>query len=362
MAEPERVETATKNVPLLDVRDLCTYIYTQWGVIKAVDGVSFTLREDETLGLVGESGSGKSMVCLSLLRLPPRPAGRIVGGEVLYQGRDLLQLSEEEMRQYRGRRISMILQDPLSSLNPVFSIGTQVAEPLQVHRLVPESGIKQRVVELLRMVHIPTPQGRVRDYPHQFSGGMRQRVAGAIAMSSEPRLLIADEPTTSLDVTIQVQYLNLLKETQRRSKLAIIFVSHDMGTIGRMCDRVAVMYAGRVVEEAPVDQLFDNPAHPYSEALVSSLPSAEATGDRLPQIQGDPPDMHNLPPGCAFAERCPKVMDICREQYPPIVTVDSPEHTTACWLHVTHQGLSAAIGAADGGSGSAREGEASERM
>ena len=352
MAEPERVESAAKDAPLLEVRDLCTYIYTQWGVIKAVDGVSFTLRENETLGLVGESGSGKSMTCLSLLRLPPRPAGRIVGGEVLYQGRDLLQLSEEEMRQYRGRHISMILQDPLSSLNPVFSIGTQVGEPLQAHGLIPEGGIRKRVVELLRMVQIPTPEGRVRDYPHQFSGGMRQRVAGAIALSSEPQLLIADEPTTSLDVTIQVQYLNLLKERQRQSKLAIIFVSHDMGTIGRMCDRVAVMYAGRVVEEAPVAQLFDNPAHPYSEALVNSMPSVETTGDRLPQIQGDPPDMHNLPRGCAFAERCPKAMDICHEQYPPIVTVDSPEHTTACWLHVAHPPTpSAARMAADGSAG-----------
>ena len=356
MAETERVDTVTKDAPLLEVRDLRTYIYTQWGVIKAVDGVSFTLRENETLGLVGESGSGKSMTCLSLLRLPPRPAGRVVGGEVLYQGRDLLLLSEEEMRQYRGRRISMILQDPLSSLNPVFSIGTQVAEPLQVHRLAPESGIKQRVVELLRMVRIPTPESRVRDYPHQFSGGMRQRVAGAIAMGSEPRLLIADEPTTSLDVTIQVQYLNLLKETQRQSKLAIIFVSHDMGTIGRMCDRVAVMYAGRVVEEAPVEQLFDNPAHPYSEALVSSLPSTQAVGERLPQIQGDPPDMHNLPPGCAFAERCPKVMGICHEQYPPVVAVDSPEHTTACWLHVAQPAQRRAP-AAEAGPRGAREEE-----
>ena len=352
MVESASAETATNDAPLLEVRDLRTYIYTQWGIIKAVDGVSFTLRENETLGLVGESGSGKSMICLSLLRLPPRPAGHIVGGEVLYQGRDLLQLSEEEMRQVRGRHIAMILQDPLSSLNPVFSIGTQVAEPLQVHQLVPKRGIKQRVVELLNMVHIPTPQSRVRDYPHQFSGGMRQRVAGAIALGSEPRLLIADEPTTSLDVTIQAQYLNLLKETQRQSNLAIIFVSHDMGTIGRMCDRVAVMYAGRIVEEAPVDQLFDNPAHPYSEALVRSLPSAEATGDRLPQIQGEPPDMHNLPPGCAFAARCPKAMDICHEQYPPTVSVDSPDHSTACWLHVSHPAPSTAQIAADDGSGS----------
>jgi oligopeptide/dipeptide ABC transporter ATP-binding protein len=326
--------TASKDTaPLLEVQDLKTHFSTRWGVVKAVDGVSFSLGQKETLGLVGESGSGKTMTCLSILRLVPKPAGRIVGGRVLFEGQDLLELSEKEMRKFRGRRISMILQDPLTSLNPVFTVGDQVSEPLRVHRVVPAKGVKERLLELLRSVRIPAPESRIRDYPHQFSGGMRQRVMGAISIAPEPRLLLADEPTTSLDVTIQAQYLRLLKEIQERSNVAMIFVTHDMGIVAKMCGRVAVMYAGKIVEEAPVIQIFDRPAHPYTQALVQSLPRTVRRASRLSSIEGEPPLPYDLPPGCPFAPRCPKAMNICRERYPPVVTIDTADHKAACWLH-----------------------------
>ncbi|MBI2359775.1 MAG: ABC transporter ATP-binding protein [Deltaproteobacteria bacterium] len=317
---------------MLQVENLKTHFFTRWGVVKAVDGVSFSLREGETLGLVGESGSGKSVTCLSILRLVPKPAGRIVGGQILFEGRDLLSLGEREMRKYRGRQISMILQDPLTTLNPVFTIGAQVREPLRIHRLVERDSVKQRVLELLRLVRIPAAESRLENYPHQFSGGMRQRVVGAAAIACQPKLLIADEPTTSLDVTIQAQYLRLLKEIQRRSKLALLFVTHDLGIVAKICDRVAVMYAGRIVEEAAVRELFSAPAHPYSQGLLHSLPKLHQRIARLPSIEGTPPLLSNLPPGCPFAPRCPKVMSICREQYPPKTPLTT-SHQVVCWAY-----------------------------
>ena len=272
------------------------------------------------------------MTSLSILRLVPRPAGRIVSGQVLFRGRDLLRISEQEMREVRGREIAMILQDPLSTLNPVFTIGNQVAEPLRVHRVVSRSRLWERVSKLLSLVRIPAPESRLRDYPHQFSGGMRQRVVGATAIAAGPKVLIADEPTTSLDVTIQAQYLRLLKELQRESNLSIIFITHDLTTLARICDRVAVMYAGKIVEQLTVEALFESPAHPYTEALLQSVPRMDQKVHRFPCIEGSPPLIHDLPPGCAFAPRCPKAMDICRSESPPVTRLGA-DHAVSCWLH-----------------------------
>ena len=325
-------ESNAPPAPLLEVKDLRTYFFTRWGTGKAVDGVSFTLDEGESLGLLGESGCGKSMTSLSLLRLVPRPAGRIVSGQVLFQGRDLLGISEQEMRAVRGRQIAMILQDPLSTLNPVFTIGNQVGEPLRVHGVVPRSGLWERVSKLLSLVRIPAPESRLRDYPHQFSGGMRQRVVGAAAIAAGPKILIADEPTTSLDVTIQAQYLRLLKELQRESNLSIIYITHDLGTLARICDRVAVMYAGKIVEQLTVEALFERPAHPYTEALLQSVPRMDRKVRRFLSIEGSPPLVYDLPRGCAFAPRCPKAMEICRSEPPPVTRLGA-DHDVACWLH-----------------------------
>ena len=327
------MDVDTNPPAVLEVEDLRTWFFTRWGTGKAVDGVSFTLRERESLGILGESGCGKSITSLSILRLVPGPAGRIVSGRVLFRGRDLLRVPEEEMRRVRGRQIAMILQDPLSTLNPVFSIGNQVAEPLRVHRVAPRSGIRDRVAQLLRLVRIPAPETRLKDYPHQFSGGMRQRVVGAAAISAGPKVLIADEPTTSLDVTIQSQYLRLLKELQRESGLSILYITHDLGTLARMCDRVAVMYAGKIVEELTVEALFDRPMHPYTQALLQSVPRMDRKVHRFPSIEGSPPVVYDLPPGCAFAPRCPGARDVCRQEFPPVTRPD-PEHSVACWLHV----------------------------
>ena len=296
---------------VLDVRNLRAYLYTRWGVVRAVDGVSFALREGETLGLVGESGCGKTMTGLSLVRLLPEPAGRIVEGQVLLEGEDLVTKSEAEMRRIRGRRVSMILQDPQTSLNPVFTIGDQI-------------------LEALRRVKVAAPEQRMRAYPHQMSGGMKQRVVGAIAVAGEPRVLIADEPTTALDVTIQLQYLALLKEIQARTRLAMLFITHDFGIVARMCDRVAVMYAGRIVETGPTRAIFRAPRHPYTEALMGSVPRMEGTVTRLPSIEGQPPPLHDLPGGCRFAARCAYVDDRCRREYPPTVPI-GPAHGAACW-------------------------------
>jgi len=290
------------------------------------------LRRGETLGIVGESGCGKTVTALSLLRLVPRPAGRIVEGEVLLNGEDLVQKSEEEMRQVRGRKISMILQDPQTSLNPVFNIGNQLTEALAVARKEGRKGMLSRAVEALRRVNVAAPERRLEDFPHQMSGGMKQRVVGAIAMSCEPEIIIADEPTTALDVTIQLQYLRLLKEIQAQTGLAIIFITHDFGVVARMCDRVAVMYAGRIVESGPVRDLFNHPSHPYTEALMASVPKLEERVERLYSIEGQPPRLFDLPPGCRFAPRCAYAQSQCIEEYPSSFPIREG-HTADCWRH-----------------------------
>jgi len=315
---------------VLEVKDLHAYLYTRWGVVRAVDGVSFALREGETLGLVGESGCGKTMTGLSVLRLLPEPAGRIVQGQVLLEGEDLVTKSEAEMRRVRGRRISMILQDPQTSLNPVFTIGDQLVEALRMLHVDGKPALAHRAEEALRRVKVAAPEQRMRAYPHQMSGGMKQRVVGAIAVAGEPRVLIADEPTTALDVTIQLQYLALLKEMQARTRLAMLFITHDFGIVARMCDRVAVMYAGRIVESGPTRALFRAPRHPYTEALMASVPRMEASVERLPSIEGQPPSLHDLPIGCRFAPRCRYADDRCRHEYPPTLPV-GVAHEAACW-------------------------------
>jgi oligopeptide/dipeptide ABC transporter ATP-binding protein len=315
---------------VLEVQDLRTYIFNRTSTVKAVDGISFTLRKGETLGIVGESGCGKTMTALSLLQLLPKPAGRIVGGEIRLNGEDLLQKNEEEMRQVRGRQISMILQDPQTSLNPVFNIGNQLMEALGVARKQNRKGMMERAVTALRNVNVAAPQRRLEDFPHQMSGGMKQRVVGAIAISCEPSVIIADEPTTALDVTIQLQYLRLLKDIQARTGLSIIFITHDFGVVARMCDRVAVMYAGRIVEQGTCRDLFNNPSHPYTQALIASVPKLEERVDRLYSIDGQPPLLSNLPVGCRFEPRCPQARDRCLAEYPPSFAV-AGGHSADCW-------------------------------
>ena len=317
---------------LLEVRHLSTHYMSARGarVTRAVDDVSLTVGEGETLGIVGESGSGKTTLALSLLRLLP-PAARIVSGEIWFEGEDLLTKSRGEMRRVRGKRIAMILQDPLASLNPLFTVGDQVAEPLRVHEGASRGSAWAQARELLRAVRIAAPETRAREYPHQLSGGMRQRIVGAIAISCGPRLLIADEPTTSLDLTIQAQYLQLLRDLQRDRGLAMIFITHNLGIVARMCDHVAVMYAGRLVEAGPVARIFSSAAHPYTQALLESIPRMADGRKRLTAIDGQPPDPVALPPGCAFHPRCPKVLERCRKEAPPEVRV-AASHTSRCWL------------------------------
>ena len=320
----------TSEAPVLKVENLRTYFRTRWGEVKAVDGVSFELRKGETLGIVGESGSGKSVTMLSMMRLIPMPPGRIVEGSITLDGEDLLQLSESEMSKVRGSKIALIIQDPMTSLNPVLSIGNQVTEAIRIHQDIPKRSVMEKALEVLRKVNIPAAESRVRDYPHQMSGGMRQRVVGAIGISCQPLVLIADEPTTSLDVTIQAQYLKLLRDLQQESGLSLIFITHDFGIVAKMCDRVAVMYAGRIVEVGTVRDIFNAPSHPYTEALLASVPKMEEDVDRLYAIEGQPPLLHDLPVGCAFADRCQYVMDRCHEEYPPEFPV-AEGHYSACW-------------------------------
>jgi len=318
--------------PLLDIRRLSTHYVSARGtrVTRAVDDVTLSLDQGQTLGIVGESGSGKTTLALTLLRMLP-PAARVVSGEMLFEGSDLLKKPEHEMRRIRGKRIAMILQDPMMSLNPLFTVGDQVAEPIRVHEGTPRRSAWSRATELLKAVRIAAPETRVREYPHQLSGGMRQRIVGAIAISCEPRILIADEPTTSLDVTIQAQYLNLLRDLQRSHNLALIFITHNLGIVAKMCDQVAVMYAGRLVEAGPVKQIYNAPAHPYTRALLESIPRLGDSRQRLTAIDGQPPDPSAPPPGCAFHPRCPKVMDRCRSEAPPEFRVTDTQ-TSRCWL------------------------------
>ena len=320
------------TAPLLELRRLSTHYVSARGtrVTRAVDDVSFVLDQGQTLGIVGESGSGKTTLALSLLRLLP-PAARIVSGEIWFEGEDLIKKPDHEMRRIRGKRIAMILQDPMMSLNPLFTVGDQVAEPIRVHEGATRGNAWTRATQLLKAVHIAAPERRVREYPHQLSGGMRQRIVGAIAISCEPRILIADEPTTSLDVTIQAQYLNLLRDLQRAHNLALIFITHNLGIVAKMCDQVAVMYAGRMVESGPVKQIYNSPAHPYTQALLESIPRIGEGRERLTAIDGQPPDPSALPPGCAFHPRCPKIMDRCRSEAPPEFRVGDAQ-TSRCWL------------------------------
>ena len=320
----------SNNDVILQVNDLHTYFFNRRGVTKAVDGITFTLRQGETLGIVGESGCGKTMTALSLLGLVPRPAARIVSGEIILDGEDLTKKSEEEMRKIRGRKISMILQDPQTSLNPVFSIGNQVIEALGISEKTNRKSMFNRAVESLRSVRVAAPESRMSDYPHQMSGGMKQRVIGAISMASSPNVIIADEPTTALDVTIQLQYLNQLKDIQQETGMAIIFITHDFGIVARMCDRVAVMYAGRIVESADVRSLFNKPSHPYTQALINSVPQMDRT-DRLFSIDGQPPALWDLPEGCRFAERCEHARPQCRQEYPGVLPAGE-DHVASCWM------------------------------
>jgi len=317
--------------PVLEVSGLQTHFFTFGGarVVKAVDGVSFSLGDGETLGLVGESGSGKTTTCLSIVGLLPR-AARIVGGRVVFEGEDLTRMSQRELRRIRGRRIAVILQDPMASLNPLFTIFRQVAEPAFFHQQMRGRTLRARVQHLLKAVRIPSPEWRMRDYPHQMSGGMRQRIVGAIALAGGPKLVIADEPTTNLDVTIQAQYLDLLKDIQRETGVALIFVTHNLGIVAKMCDRVAVMYAGKIVEQASVRELFDDPKHPYTRALLGSVPKL-GSKEPLYSIAGQPPNPASLPPGCPFHPRC-------REALPRCASVDPPDFllgdgsVARCWL------------------------------
>ena len=320
--------------PLLEVRDLETHLHVGDTALPAVNKVSFTLGEGETLGVVGESGCGKSMTALSLLRLQPEPPARIVGGQVVFDGRDLLRLSSAEIRDIRGDAISMIFQEPMTSLNPVMTAGRQIAESLIRHRGMGRRAAMARAVEMLEQVRLPDPARRARDYPHQLSGGMRQRVMIAMAMATGPRLLIADEPTTALDVTIQAQILDLIDELQRRSGTALLLITHDLGVIAEMADRVVVMYAGCKVEEAPVESLFERPLHPYTVGLLASVPRIRRDDspeeELLAEIPGTVPALSSMPTGCAFAPRCALATARCRREPPPLEEKRAG-HAVACW-------------------------------
>ena len=301
--------------PLLQVRDLETHLFTREGVVKAVDGLSFDLDADETLALVGESGCGKSMTALSLMGLVPDPPGRIVGGQVLLAGRDLTRLSEREMQDIRGNEISMVFQEPMTSLNPVFTVGDQIVEAVWAHRRLPLRQARERAVELLDLVRIPDPRSRFDDYPHRLSGGMRQRVMIAMALACEPGILVADEPTTALDVTIQMQVLDLLNDLQSKFGMAVMLITHDLGVVAGIADRVIVMYAGRKVEEAPVDDIFASALHPYTQGLLGSMPRP-GHEERLREIPGVIPSLIDMGPGCSFAPRCARAMARCRDEQP----------------------------------------------
>ena len=315
---------------LLEVRHLATHFDTDQGRVRAVNGISYTLKRGESMAIVGESGSGKSVGALSILRLIPSPPGRIAGGEVLFDGRDLLKLSEREMRKIRGREIAMVFQDPMTSLNPVLSIGTQLTEAVRKHRPVTRAEARERAADMLRLVGIPDGESRLADFPHQFSGGQRQRVGIAMALITDPPLLIADEPTTALDVTIQAQITELVAELQQRMGMAIIWITHDLGVVAGLVEKVAVMYAGQIVEIGPVRDLFVNTAHPYTLGLLESIPTLEGQEERLIPIKGSPPSPNDEIVGCPFAPRCRFVVERCRTENPSLVEI-GPEHATACW-------------------------------
>ncbi len=323
------------QTPVLSFQELKTYFFTASGVTKAVDGVSLSVEAGETLGIVGESGSGKTVTCLSALRLVPRP-GKIVGGHILFENRDLVGLAEGELRRIRGKQIGMVFQDPMSSLNPFLTIGEQVAEPLRIHDRLSRRQARRRVIELLEKVGLPEPAARLEDYPHRFSGGMRQRVMIAMALITRPKVLIADEPTTALDVTIQAQVLELFRGLKEEFGASILLITHNLGILAGMADRVAVMYAGRVVECAPTSELFYHPRHPYTLGLLKAVPRLGNTPQTLAPIAGSPPDLAQLPPGCSFYERCPYHQPRCRDEAPPLAPVGN-QHRASCWVDVGQQ-------------------------
>ena len=316
---------------LLEVKNLVTSFHTERGVVRAVDGVSFNIPKGKTVGLVGESGCGKSVTSLSILRLIQSPPGKITNGEILFEGEDLLKLNDAQMRKVRGNRISMIFQEPMTSLNPVFTIGNQIGEVFRIHQGADKKEARDRAIEMLRLVKIPAPEKRVDEYPHQLSGGMRQRVMIAMALACRPELLIADEPTTALDVTIQAQILDLMAELQQELNMSILMITHDLGVVAEVCDHVIVMYCGKIAEEAPVEQIFNAPQHPYTIGLLSSIPKLGEKVDVLPTIEGNVPSPGNLPRGCRFQDRCNKVHDQCRQEEPALYQT-ATGHQTACYL------------------------------
>jgi peptide/nickel transport system ATP-binding protein len=320
---------------LLEIKGLKTYFFTEEGVVRAVDGVDLRIDKGETLGIVGESGCGKTVTALSVMRLIAMPPGKIVEGQILYEGRDLVTLPPAQMRKVRGKEISMVFQEPMTSLNPVFTIGEQIAEAIRLHEGLGRRAAMDKTVEMLKLVHIPNPERRVKEYPHQLSGGMRQRVMIAMALSCNPKLLIADEPTTALDVTIQAQILELLNELKAKIGMAVMLITHDMGVIAETTQRVMVMYAGKVVEEAPVKELFKEPLHPYTQGLLRSIPridTAATQKKRLEAIPGVVPSLLNLPRGCKFEPRCPHAKPICTDQ-DPVLKEMKPGHRVSCWLY-----------------------------
>ena len=318
---------------LLEVKDLATHFFTQDGVVKAVDGISYTLAEGEVLGVVGESGCGKSVHALSIMRLVANPPGRIVAGEILFEGENLLNMDDSEMRHIRGNRIAMVFQEPMTSLNPVLTIGRQLTETLELHQKMARREARTRAAELLQTVGIPDSESRLSDYPHQFSGGMRQRVMIAMALSCNPRLIIADEPTTALDVTIQAQILELMRDLAEEFGTAMVIITHNLGVVARYAHRVVVMYAGKIVETGTAHDIYRNPRHPYTIALLNSVPRLDATERvRLDAIEGLPPDLVDLPQGCSFAPRCKYAYERCTQETPVLVETDT-NHTSACWRH-----------------------------
>jgi len=329
-----RMKMTPSDQMLLQIRNLNTYFFTDEGVAKAVDGVDLDLAEGGTLGLVGESGCGKSVTALSIMRLVPDPPGKIVKGEILFGGTDLLRLTEAEMRKIRGRRISMIFQEPMTSLNPVFQIGDQIAEVLRLHEGLSKKEAWNRSVEMLKMVGIPSPERRVFEYPHQLSGGMRQRAMIAMALACSPQLMIADEPTTALDVTIQAQILELINQLKKQKGMSVILITHNLGVIAETAQKVAVMYAGRIVEYADVRPLFARPKHPYTQGLLKSIPRLDADHSRKEKLEAIPglvPSLLDLPPGCKFSNRCKMVFEKCKEE-PPLIETE-PGHRARCWLY-----------------------------
>jgi oligopeptide transport system ATP-binding protein len=323
---------------ILRVVDLRTYFSTDEGIVKAVDGVSFDLRKGETLGIVGESGSGKSVTNLSIINMIPSPPGKIAGGQILFMGRDLLKMRAKEIRDIRGNKISMIFQDPMTSLNPFLRVSSQMIETIVLHQGLNKKDAKEKAIDMLRLAGIPAPEKRIDQYPHQFSGGMRQRVMIAMSLSCNPEILIADEPTSALDVTIQAQILDLMKDLTARLGTAVILITHSLGVVAGMCDTLCVMYAGRVVERGATVDLFASPKHPYTQGLIKSVPRLDvASGDRLSSIRGQPPNVIDLPDCCPFYPRCDSAMDICKHKYPPSTDFGrgsaSAGHLASCWLY-----------------------------